>query len=284
MIPRSGAFECVVNLSEGRDSLWLESVVNELSGAVDLHLDSDHHRSVVTLLGAPEQLLDQVLKLARRAVAHLDLRLHEGVHPRLGVIDVVPFVPLGSATLFEAAALRDETARRFAEDLALPCFLYGPLTDGSERTLPDVRRSAFETLGPDYGPAVAHPSAGAVALGARPPLLAWNLWLTHTSLERARELATALRGPQVRALGFAVEGAVQVSCNLLAPSLITPAEVADQLAGLLEGAEQIQRAELVGLVPGSVLDAVPRSRWGELDLSPERSIEAACSAAGISVS
>ena len=262
---------------------WLESLLGELSTAVNLHLDADHHRSVLTLLGTPEQLLDEVLELAKRAIEHLDLGAHVGVHPRLGVIDVVPFVPLGSATLVQAAGLRDEMARHFAEQLSVPCFLYGPLSDGSERTLPEVRRDAFLALAPDRGPAEAHPRAGAAALGARLPMLAWNLWLENTTLERAKELATAVRGSKVRALGFAVEGAVQVSCNLLAPAEVTPADVADHVAGLLRGAERIKRAELVGLVPRSVLKAVAESRWNELDLSEERSIEAACAAAHVVV-
>jgi hypothetical protein len=114
-------------------------------------------------------------------------------------------------------------------------------------------------------------------------MVAWNLWLTGTSLERARALSAALRGPEVRALGFAVDGAVQVSCNLLAPLKVDCAQIADQVAGRLEGDEEIQRAELVGLAPLGMLEGIDQARWSALDLDPERTIEAAAARLGLTI-
>lgn len=253
--------ECVVNVSEGRRP----TVIAALSDAagpdlLDLHSDPDHHRSVFTLVGeeAPR-------RLARAAVAALDLRVHQGAHPRLGVVDVVPFVPLGDTSLAAAVAARDRFCAWAAAELGLPCFAYGP-----ERTLPEVRRDAFGPLAPTTGPAAPHPTAGAAAVGARPLLVAYNLWLAVPDLARARALARDLRSPAVRALGLAVGRDVQVSMNLVAPHEVGPAEVWDAVAARTA----IARAELVGLAPAAVVEAVPRGRWAQLDLAEERTIEA----------
>ena len=134
------------------------------------------------------------------------------------MLDVVPFVPLGDTPMSAAVAARDEFAGWAAEALGLPCFLYGP-----ERSLPDVRRGAFLTLGPDVGPSAPHPSAGAAAVGARRVLVAYNLWLVEPDLETARRIASAIRGDGVRALGLAVGDEVQVSMNLVDPDRVGPA-------------------------------------------------------------
>ena len=271
-----------MNVSEGRDLSWLHDTAHSLSGCVDLHTDPDHHRSVFTLLGTEESLELDVVELARSAVGRLNLGNHQGVHPRIGVLDVVPFVPLGSATLEDATVLRNQTGRRLAEELGLGVYLYGPDVKGGERTLPEVRRRA-RTESPDLGPVHGHPRAGAVAVGARLPLVAWNLWLEDCSLERAKQIAADIRSGQVRALGLQVTGAVQVSCNLLSPSTTTPAHVKEQVAARLEGGERIQRAELIGLVPQAVLDAIAPSAWASLDLSEEKTIEAAARRLGLSL-
>ena len=203
--------------------------------------------------------------LTEAAVGRLDLSRHDGVHPRLGVVDVVPFVPLNGSTLATAIAARDAFAAWAGTNLALPCFLYGP-----ERTLPDVRRGAFSVLSPDYGPPSPHRTAGACAVGARGVLVAYNLWLAGTDFAVAQGIAASIRSPEVRALGFRVGDAVQVSCNLVAPDIVGPAEVYDRVAAMAA----IARAELVGLAPRSTVQAVDRRRWIELDLSEERTIEA----------
>jgi glutamate formiminotransferase len=259
--------ECVANVSEGRR----DEVIQRLAAAagdalLDLHRDPDHHRSVFTLLGETA-----VRGLTVAAVDAIDLRDHDGVHPRIGAIDVVPFVPLAGDDLTAAVAARDAYAAWASTELGLPCFLYGP-----ERSLPEVRRGAFVDFGPDLGPDRPHPTAGAVAVGARPVLVAYNLWLAEPDLEVARRLARELRGPHVRALGLAVGDEVQVSMNLVAPDRVGPAEVYDRVAEVAD----VARAELVGLVPRSVLDAVAPERWAQLDLAPDRTIEARASTRG----
>jgi glutamate formiminotransferase / 5-formyltetrahydrofolate cyclo-ligase len=254
--------ECVVNVSEGRRP----DVVAELVAAagddlLDLHCDTYHHRSVLTLVEE-----DAPRAVATIAVDRIDLAAHDGVHPRIGAVDVVPFVPLGDTTMAEAIAARDRFARWAGDALGIPCFLYGP-----ERTLPEVRRGAFTTLGPDTGPMSPHTTAGACAVGARPVLVAYNLWLAPPAdLASARAIAAAIRGPAVRALGLAVGDRVQVSCNLVDPDVIGPAEVYDAVAATAP----VERCELVGLVPAPVLARIDRTRWPLLDLDEDRTIEA----------
>ncbi|MGN6693867.1 MAG: glutamate formimidoyltransferase [Aquihabitans sp.] len=253
--------ECVVNISEGRDRSVIDAIA-AVAGAdlLDVHTDGDHHRSVLTLLGeeAPRAV-------ARAAVDRLDLRVHDGVHPRIGVVDVVPFVPLDGSTDADALAARDAFCAWAGDELALPCFRYGP-----ERTLPDVRRGAFASLTPDCGPREPHPTAGAVAVGARRVLVAYNVWLAEPDLARAKAIAAGLRSPSVRARGLQVGDEVQVSMNLIAPEETGPGAVVDAIGSQAA----IDRCELVGLVPRRVLDLEDAARWDELDLGPDRTIEA----------
>lgn len=217
---------------------------------LDVHADPWHHRSVFTMIGEAA-----ARRVALEAVRLLDLRRHRGAHPRLGVVDVVPFVPLAGSTMADAVAARD----RYAAWSPVPCVRYG----GNEPALPAVRRA--------HGPlAGADPRSGITCVGARPVLVAYNLWLDGETLRTARGLALAVRSPAVRALGLAVGEAVQVSMNLVDPATVGPADVYDQVAALA----RVARAELVGVAPRSVLDAVPAERWEQLDLSPERTIEA----------
>jgi glutamate formiminotransferase len=268
-------FECVVNISEGRDLPVLEQLSRAAGQSLrDRHRDRHHHRSVFTLINEPEQLLNDLHTLASTAYQKIDLRRHQGVHPRFGVVDVVPFVALAPEDPAQACALRDETAAWFAETSFVPVFLYGTLADGTSRALPEVRREAFETLAPDFGPADASSSKGAVAVGCRPILVAWNLWLRDVSLDQAQSMAAAVRGPGVRALAFEVGDDVQVSCNLIDVPNSRPSLVYDAVAAQLEGGGQIDHAELVGLAPQVLLDAEDSSRWEELDLRPDSTIEA----------
>ncbi|MGH9065549.1 MAG: glutamate formimidoyltransferase [Acidimicrobiales bacterium] len=256
--------ECVVNLSEGRSASLLERLTADLSGSLlDVHADPHHHRSVVTLAGPDVE--EAARLLTRRAVDLLDLSTHAGAHPRLGVVDVVPFVPITGPSLAGAVSARDRFAHWAAGAMGLPCFLYGP-----ERTLPEVRRLAFRSLPPDVGPPEPHPTAGAVSVGARPPLVAYNLWLARDDVAVARSIAAGLRGPGVRALGLDLGGRAQVSCNLIDPVRTGPAAVYDAVSARAP----VARAELVGLIPAAALLQVPRSRWAELDLSEDRTIEA----------
>ena len=238
---------------------------------------------MLTLLGEADELVADVESLVRWSVERIDLSDHEGVHPRFGVVDVLPYVPLGSATMAQAVVLRDQTARWIADELDVPSFLYGLMPDGAVRSLPEVRRGAFRNLLPDCGPSVPHPTAGASAVGARDVLVAWNIWLTGVTLERARKLAAEVRGPGVRALGLDVEGAVQVSCNLVDPVRHPPTEVLDTVSNALSGSEAVLRCELVGLAPGAMLRIVPEARWAAIDLSWGMTIEAAAAVRGLAI-
>jgi glutamate formiminotransferase len=229
---------------------------------------------VFTLAGPDGQVEEAARDLARAAVRLLDLARHSGAHPRLGVVDVVPWVAMEGWPLHDAGpgparlragAARDRFALWAATELGLPVFLYGP-----ERSLPEVRAQAWRVLTPDLGPQRPHPTAGAVTTGWRPLMVAYNLWMAHADLNGARAIAATVRSPAVRALAFALGEQVQVSCNLVDPLRFGPAAIWDEVVQMAP----VVRAELVGLVPQVVLEAVPQPRWPRLDLAPGRTIEA----------
>jgi glutamate formiminotransferase len=283
--------ECVANISEGRDVDLIGELADRAGPTLlDIHSDPEHHRSVLTLGGEADAVEAAIRSVAAMAVERIDLGQHQGVHPRLGAVDVVPFVPLGPTGRLDAAV---EARNRFAAwagaDLRLPCFLYGP-----ERSLPEVRREAFLTLEPDTGPPTPHPTAGAAAVGARPLLVAYNIWITVTegsetdapaAVALARAIASSIRTPTLRSLGLAVGTGAQVSCNLIDPhadSLAVLYDAVGHLAG--EAGGTVERAELVGLVPGELLAGIPDRRWAELDLSEDRTIESRLESVGVAVS
>jgi glutamate formiminotransferase len=283
--------ECVINISDGRSRSTIEAVRHAAGTALlDVHSDAEHNRTVLTL-GGPLAIVEEAARLVvATAVARIDLRSHAGIHPRLGAADVVPFVPLvESGTTEEAWArvieARDSFARWAGSDLELPCFLYGP-----ERSLPEVRRSAFRSLTPDTGPRRPHPTAGATAVGARPILVAYNVWIAAgpdgpdaqpPAPAVARSLAGRLRSHAVRTLGLEVEAGAQVSFNLIDLGAVSVVDVYDAVAA---GAEShgcsVLRGELVGLIPEVALRAVPRNRWAQLDLGEDRTIESRLAARG----
>lgn len=266
--------ECVVNISEGCDPAPL-GALSAAAGSclLDRHSDCAHNRSVFTLAGRGKAVLSAVQHLARSVVELLDLSSHVGAHPRFGVLDVVPWVALEGWPLRDvpgpagerATSVRDTFARWAAAELGLPVFLYGP-----ERSLPEVRRDAWRTLPPDFGPPEPHPTAGSVAVGARALMVAYNLWLEEADLDQAKAVAAAIRSTEVRALAFVLGEHVQVSCNLVQPFLVGPAQVLDRVARMA----RVARTELVGLVPQTLLAATPQRRWQELDLDSDRTIEA----------
>jgi glutamate formiminotransferase len=257
--------ECVVNVSEGRNldllAAWRAALGPD---CLDVHSDPHHNRAVFTLVGEEAPRL-----LARLATSECTIDNHEGVHPRLGVVDVVPFVPLHGSTMHDAIAARDRFMAWAVGELGVPVFLYGPMVDGLTRTLPLVRKTAWALLPPDAGPTSPHPTAGAMCVGAREPLVAYNLWLRDADLATAKSVATAVRSEHMRTLGLQVGGLAQVSMNLVAPHIVGPAEAHDAVAQLA----RVQQAELVGLLPASVLAEIPRTRWNELDVAMERTIE-----------
>ncbi len=284
--------ECVVNISEGRRHEVIRSIADAGGHVlVDVHSDPDHHRSVLTLAGMLFEVEAAARQIASSAVALVDLSGNHGVHPRFGVVDVVPFVRLDSIGSVTRGARLDQVVRArnafcdwAGQALGLPCFRYGP-----ERTLPEVRRCAFRSLAPASGPTGPHRSAGACAVGARDVLIAYNLWITEepvgmvvpdgsspSALSAARSIASSLRSRSVRALGLAGARCTQVSINVVDPSAITLASLYDAVArGCERRGCSVVRAELVGLAPMSALEAVPRHRWAELDLSEDRTIEGA---------
>jgi glutamate formiminotransferase len=255
--------ECVVNVSEGADRALIDTIARAAGAALlDVHADAHHNRAVLTLAGPAVEEAARAVTV--EAVRRIDLRLHVGAHPRFGTVDVVPFVPLAGSSMDDALAARNGFAAWAGAELGIPCFLYGP-----ERSLPDVRRHAFTTLAPDTGPAVAHPTAGAICAGARPVLVAYNVWLADgVDVAEARRVARAIRGPGLRALGLDVGGRAQVAMNLVDPERLGPADAYDAVAALAP----VDRAELVGLVPASVLAVVPPERWSELDLRPSKAL------------
>jgi glutamate formiminotransferase len=228
--------ECVPNVSEGRRPEVVEAMaaaVRAVSGVrlLDRSSDGTHNRSVLTMAGEAGPLKDAVLALFRVAIETIDLRSHRGEHPRLGAVDVVPFIPLEGATMAGCVALARETGAEVAARYDLPVFLYEEAATAPGRTnLENIRRGEFEGLAgkmaspewaPDFGPARPHPTAGATAIGARMPLIAFNINLQTDRLDVAKQIAAAVRHSSgglrfVKAMGIPLEdrGIVQVSMNL----------------------------------------------------------------------
>jgi glutamate formiminotransferase len=223
LIGPGDVLECVVNVSEGRDAAVI-AAMSSVAGAalLDVHTDADHNRSVLTLAGPAAEVTRAARQVVTEAVARIDIGRHRGVHPRLGAVDVVPWVHLvtgpdgrlrdGGPEV--ATRARDRFAAWAGAELGLPCFLYGP---GSGRSLPDLRRHAWRDYRPDTGPDRPHPTSGATCVGARPVLVAYNLWLAEPDLARARRVAAEVRQAGIRTLGLQVGPDVQVSCNLIDP-------------------------------------------------------------------
>lgn len=266
-ICQSGAvLECVANISEGRNREVLQQLVAVCADdLLDVHVDPDHNRSVFTLLD-----VDAPRRLARQAVELLHLDAHQGVHPRLGVVDVVPFVPLVGSTMFEATQARDEFAEWAVTTLGVPCFLYG-----TEKSLPDIRRQAWSSLIPDRGGPGAHSTAGAMCVGARGLLVAYNVWMSgDTTAEIAHALARQVRGDGIRTLALHVGDRWQISMNLIDPLRIGPDIAFNRIAQLVRFMQaDIDHCELVGLLSEAALKKISSKRWDELGLGVETTIE-----------
>jgi glutamate formiminotransferase len=266
--------ECVPNCSEGRDMAFLEDVrdaVSRVDGValLDSTADPDHHRSVFTMAGAPDVVSAALFEIAKLAVERIDLGLHGGAHPRMGALDVAPFVPLGDMSDQQAIEASRRFALRLWEELAVPSYFYGlaATTPGRGR-LENVRRGGFEALltgdpsrAPDVGGARMHPTAGATAVGVRKPLIAWNVELATADAAPAKRIARMIREssgglPAVRALGLALptRGTTQVSMNLVDYERTGPQAVFDRLSELAaaEGVAVVD-SELIGLIPRGAL-------------------------------
>ncbi len=256
--------ECVVNISEGRDQSLVARLSQACGHPLDVHTDADHNRSVFTLIGteAPRGLSVTAIEL-------LDIHAHRGEHPRLGVIDVVPFVALEGSTHRDALAARNEYAEWIVDELSVPVFFYG-----AERTLPDIRKHAWKSLAPDLGPHAPHATAGAVCVGVRPPLIAYNVFLDSTDMSVAKRIANEVRRPGLRTLAFFVAGRAQISMNIVDTEKISVFDAFDAVrtASLGHGIST-QRCELIGLVTDRHLRMNDESRWAELDLSTDKTVE-----------
>jgi glutamate formiminotransferase len=264
--------ECVPNVSEGRSRETVAALgraITQVPGVrlASVHIDPDHHRSVFTFLGAPEPVRAAALALARAVFARVDMQAHQGIHPRLGALDVLPFVPLRGLAMAEATAVARAVASRLAEDHQLPVYLYGAAATAPERrSLLAVRAGQYEGLPtrladpswrPDYGPARFDPRLGAVLVGARDVLVAFNVWLEGDDLAAARAIARAVREsagglPALQALGarLARRGIVQVAMNLLDYRVTSLPQAFDAVRA--EAARRgigVRRGELVGLAP-----------------------------------
>lgn len=270
--------ECIPNVSEGRRSEVVEAIaaaIRAVSGVrlLDHSSDPSHNRSVFTLIGEPAAVKAAVLAMFEQAVAHIDLRTHQGEHPRLGAIDVVPFVPIEGIDMAGCVALAKDVAREVALRFDVPIYLYEEASDNpSRKNLEDIRRGEFEGLArkmatpgwaPDFGPATPHQSAGATVIGARMPLIAYNINLNTDRLDVAKKIAAAIRQSSggfryVKAAGFMLEdrGIVQVSMNLTNYQKTPIFRVFDLVKR--EAARYgvtVLESEIVGLIPSAALVA-----------------------------
>jgi len=269
--------ESVPNFSEGRDESTIEALGQALSQDIrllDVHSDVDHHRSVFTVVGQDDALVEALLAAVLCARDRIDLRRHDGAHPRIGAADVVPVVPLGLEDDERAKAAALRLAARIGKELGLPVFLYGELAPGrgpatfrQGGTDGLAQRVADGEVVPDFGPPELHPSAGGVMVGARRPLIAINVDLLGATLEDAREIASAVRErdggfPGVRAMGLDLPraGRVQVSMNVEDWEAAALHEIVARIEveAASRGAE-IGRAELVGLMPAGAAAAAAGS-------------------------
>ncbi len=276
-------FEIVPNLSEGRDAATIDAAVDAVraTGAHVLHRTSDpiHHRSVLTIAGDATQVLDAAVALAGVAVERIDLRAHQGVHPRIGALDVLPFVPLRDATLDDATALAHQAGARIWERYRIPSFFYGAAARHPERVLlADVREGEFEGLDlrfehlpPDIGEIPKHDRAGAIAVGAREPLVAFNVELESGDLALAKAIARSLRESSgglrtLRALGLRLsEGVVQVSLNVTDVEATPLYRIVESIARLAaKSGVTIRRSELIGLIPRAAIESSARYYLGTL--------------------
>ncbi|MBU0629301.1 MAG: glutamate formimidoyltransferase [Candidatus Margulisbacteria bacterium] len=262
--------ECVPNFSEGVDSGIIEEIVSAIRSAKvrDLHSDPDHNRSVVTMWGEPQVIKQAAFELTEKAIQLLDIREHAGVHPYIGAVDVIPFIPLKDCSMAETVALARELGKELWEKLKLPVFFYGEAARVKERRdLPMVRKGGYRALKqeintprrcPDVGTGL-HASAGAVAVGAREFLIAFNVNLKGRELDLAQSIAKNIREkngglPGVRALGLELpsRGLTQVSVNIVDHQKTSLKKLFDEINKWAKEYEvEIEGSELVGMIPAS---------------------------------
>src|SRR6059036_990186 len=267
----SPLIECVPNFSEGRNAATIEALRTALTSVagvrlLDVQADAAHNRSVFTFVARPDAAVEAAFRGMRVATQRIDLTKHRGEHPRMGATDVVPFVPVRDVTMEDCVALARRLGERAADELGVPIYLYARAATRPERErLPDVRKGEFEGLrerigkdpaaDPDFGPKHVHPTAGVTAIGARPFLVAFNIYLDTGDVRVAKQIAQAIRTssgglPAVQAAGFEVNGKAQVSMNLLDIDTTSPASVfAAVESRARERGIGVLKSEVVGLIP-----------------------------------
>ncbi|MBI4565870.1 MAG: glutamate formimidoyltransferase [Planctomycetes bacterium] len=271
--------ECVPNFSEGRRRDACESIVEAIQAVpgtrvLDLEMDPDHHRSVVTFIGDPRAVALAAFAAAHKAVQLIDLTRHQGQHPRMGAIDVLPFVPIRDVAMEQCVRLAREVGARLGNELGLPVYLYeSAATRADRRNLADIRKPQFEGLrdligkdpdrDPDFGPRRIHPTAGCVAVGARPPLIAYNIDLETQETGLAKKIARKIRErdgglPAIKALGLFVADrkCAQVSINVCDYTRTSLKTVFDAVVAEASAASaRVRSSEIVGLCPQAALPA-----------------------------
>ncbi len=269
-------FETVPNFSEGRDKANIEALLDAFRGTtgvrlIDHEADPDHNRCVITAVGEPQPLKEAVLAAVGAAVRLIDLRVHKGQHPRMGAVDVIPFIPIKNATMEESIALSREVGRAIAEIYGIPVFLYEEsASEPARKNLADVRRGEFEGMAaklnlpewkPDFGGTSPHPSAGVTAVGARMPLIAFNVNLATDNIAIANAIAKAVRHQSgglryCKAIGVELKarGIVQVSMNMT-DFTRTPLHRAVELirAEARRYGVAVLGSEIVGMTPAAAL-------------------------------
>jgi glutamate formiminotransferase len=298
--------EFVPNFSEGRDPAVIDALVRVMISVANAtclgrEMDHSHHRSVITMAGPADAMAEAAFVAAREAMGRIDLRQHKGEHKRMGAMDVCPFVPLQGAAMKDAVATARKVGARLGRELGLPVFLYGEAASReSRRVLGNFRNQEFEGLQalvgidpeyqPDYGPARMHPTAGAVAVGARNFLIAYNVNLKTGDVQVAKDIARAVREKdgglkRVQAMGFLLEdrNLAQVSMNLLDFRVTSIGTAFDEVARLArEKGVAVEESELVGLAPAAALDAATARHVLLRDFDPrEQIVESRLKALGV---
>lgn len=288
MIP---VLEAVPNFSEGRDVAWLESLVHALGRTgvevLDWTADPDHNRSVVTFVGDPASVEAAAIEAARRALERIDLREHVGVHPRVGAVDVLPFVPLSGLAMADAVRSARRVGAALAE-LGLPVYFYGEASHPPGRRLSELRRGGFEAIAGGFPPdrlpdlpagrTAAHPTAGAACVGARPVLLAWNVYVEGVDLERLRALARELREQDggfatLRALAFRLASTdrLQLSMNLEDAERTSPFAVFARIEERVRSwGGRVTGTEVIGMIPDALVLPAAADRLLLLDSPSSR--------------
>jgi glutamate formiminotransferase len=289
--------ECVPNFAEGRDPARIEALlaaIGTVPHSTVLHVtsDTDHNRTVITFAGPPRSVLESAVRVARRASEIIDLRTADGVHPRLGALDVLPFVPLDGSTLQDCVELAHEAGHRIWHETGVPVYFYeAAALRPDRRKLEDVRRGEFELLRtavltdkakhPDIGGPELHPTAGAVIVGARKFLIAYNVNLRTDDLSIARNIARSIRTssgglPAVKALGLSLasRGLVQVSMNLT-DFETTPLDIVfSEIVRLAkQHGVEVEESELIGLAPRKAIEMAAARFLKLKDFDTERVIE-----------